>query len=173
MILSDDVLLVCPETSFVQGLGTLKRPPGFPAKPLPELPPELLDELEPVMPLELLTPLELLEVPIPAVPELDETASPPIPPVPGPLPEPPVPLLSFGPHADADVASQPTRMRDDPKVQRRDVVCIARFTPRSSPRGSLNFMISPRDLASRAGYCERWLITMRDDCLEVSDECAT
>lgn len=123
MILSESVLLVCPETSLVHGLGTLKSPPGYPAKPFPELPPELLDELEPLM-----FP-ELLEVPIPAEPELELVASPPIPPEALPLPAPPVPLLSLGPHAAADVASQPTRMTDDPTAQRTGfVVSMSYFT---------------------------------------------
>ncbi|HMY16561.1 MAG TPA: hypothetical protein PKA58_09595 [Polyangium sp.] len=123
MILSEFTLLVCPDTSLVHGLGTLKSPPGFPAKPFPELPPELLDELEPLM-----FP-ELLEVPIPAEPELELVASPPIPPEAPALPAPPVPLLSLGPHAAADVASQPTRMTDDPKAQRTGfVVSMSCFT---------------------------------------------
>ncbi len=87
MILSDEVLFVCPDTSFVQGVGTWKSPPGFAA--MPPDPPD---------------PLELLELPIPADPELELFALPPIPlEVDSALPPPPVVLLSLGPHAEAEV----------------------------------------------------------------------
>ena len=59
MILSDEVLFVSPETSFVQAFGTLKSPAGDPVAPPP--PP---------------APLELLELLWPPDPELDELAPP-------------------------------------------------------------------------------------------------
>ena len=109
MILSDDVLFVCPDTSFVQGVGTLKRPPGFPARPLPE-PPD---------PLELPELLELLELPIPADPELELFAPPPIPldVDDSALPPPPLLLLSVGPHAATEVTIHATREAEVVTVQ--------------------------------------------------------
>lgn len=139
MILSDDVLFVCPATSFVQGVGTLKRPPGFPARPLPE-PPE---------------PLELLELPIPADPELELFALPPIPldVDDSALPPPPVVLfLSVEPHADAEVTIHKTREAE--VVTAQGASFDWRMSPCTrfydNPKGPF-FAFSPRHRRHRAG----------------------
>lgn len=141
MILSDDVLFVCPDTSFVQAFGAWKSPPGFPARPP-----------DPPVPLELPETLELFAPP-PIPLEVEDSALPP-PPV--------VLLLSLGPHAEAEVTIHATSEAEVVIAQGASFVwrmsrCTRFFDNTKEPF----FAFSNRQRVSRDGSCEALKQAMR------------